>query len=139
MTEATKPLISSINMQATLLATMLNDIYTSFLENGKINYNKGRCGEFFGFAKLYDYAVDVEKIDLNIGDEAKKELWLTALQTTNNWNKALKVNASKEVLKRIATRNYKSELIYYYLVRKFNDTGIRMEIVSNGVKIKSWE
>jgi hypothetical protein len=133
--KSTVPLLSAKSVKATLFATWLNDIYSSYIVDGKIDYIPGRCGEFFGFSAMYDWAVDVDKIDLNIGGETKKELWKHAIKSANRWAEMNKLNPTKETLKKIAVRNYKSELIYKYLVDKYNTTGIKMEIVwDNGQK-----
>jgi len=127
-------------MKATLLATHLKDIYESYIENGKIDYHPGRCGEFFGFSALYDWAVDVEKIDLGHSEEIKKSLWKSARLSAVKWATINKLTPSEETLKKIATRNFKSELIYKYLADKFNNTGVKMEIVwDNGQVQQTWE
>jgi len=125
MKTSDKPIFYTL---AVILAANLNDIYTSYVEDEKIDYQMGRCGEFFGFSKLYDYAVDKEKIDLNIPVEIKQELWRVSNLSAQNQIKRNKIVTGKEVVKRIATKIYKSELIYYYLVKKYNDTNVKMEI-----------
>jgi len=127
-------------LKATILATNLHDIYSSFLDGNKIEYVPGRCGEFFGFSSLYDWAVDQEKIDLGHSEETKKMLWKCARQSAARWATINKLTPSDETLKKIATRNFKSELIYKYLADKYNNTGIKMQIVwDNGVIQQTWE
>jgi len=115
---------------AQIFAEQLDQIYTSYLnQEGKIEYAAGRCEEFFGFSRLYDWAIKAEQLDIVHDEETKKHLWKVATKNAAEWARRTKTKQTKERVKEVATRFYKSELIYKTLVDKFNSGEPKLEIV----------
>jgi hypothetical protein len=115
---------------AQIFAEQLDQIYTSYLnEDGKIDYAPGRCGEFFGFSKLYDWATENKQLDVIHNEETKKRLWVAATKNANGWAKRFGVKQPKERIKNIAVKFYKSELVYKTLVDKLNAGEPKLSIV----------
>lgn len=114
-------------LTASMFQQWLNDIYSFNLEeNGKIKYVPGINGPFFCFWRLYDFAVDTMKIAISLPEEDKKMLWEFAKQRAIKEYSRGKI--TKEKVKQQRDKYYKSEVIYKYLVDKYNQTGTKMEI-----------
>jgi hypothetical protein len=62
-------------------------------------------------------------------EETKKHLWKVATKNAAEWARRTKTKQTKERVKEVATRFYKSELIYKTLVDKFNSGEPKLEIV----------
>lgn len=116
-----------------IFANKLKRLYSVNNSNGKIEYMAGLCGRYFMFDSLYDYLIEQgHKIEIASREsaddiEAKKLLWAIC-----------KSNAKQEpnYTKEYATKLYKSELVYLWLVQKYNLEGQQMRL---GVPILNWD
>ncbi len=107
------------------LSYKLKRLYSINHRDGKIDYTPALCGRYFMFDSLHDYLVEEGheiKIKGNEHEddiEAKKILWAICKDNAK---------LEKAYTKEYAIRLYKSELIYLWLVQKYNLEGLKLDI-----------
>jgi hypothetical protein len=119
-----------------VLVSKLKRLYAVNNKNGVIDYVSGLSGPFFMFDDLYDYVND-QKISIEYAiqegsseKDVKFLLWKSAKVSANIWGirKSRSGVVTKEMVEHMATRIYKSELIYLFLVQKYNIDGLVFDI-----------